>query len=1807
MPDISTEGRILLSNEKGPERDTSVEEPLTIIQWPILVEAKSNQTISLAYQESGVPIIHDLHIINKSQHSFQDVRVSIQANSEIIHHYETRIAQILPDSTYNLHTIPLLLNNSFLSTLEEQMVGTITVKIIKTGEVLGMLDIPVKILPFDQWGGPEILPELLSAYVTPNHPLIGILLSEVDEIIHSRIGSTSIPGYQNRSRRQIRDVVAAIWQVIQGKRINCAYTPANFQSEGQRIRRVDQILETNLGTSLDLTCLIAGCLEHAGLHPLIVLTGSDTICGVWLINESFPDTVTDDLIMLRKRVDIGELCLFESVGIAREIDVTYEEAIRMGNAHLHNEEAFRWVIDIHRARRGFYRVKPLSLFSTQRSDSPEKEEKKQPCITWVELRQEIRERDEKELEEFSHNSPDAKTVPTRFECWKQSLLDLSGRNQLLNFRETRQSLTILHPDLTSLDDGLVNGKVFTIHPIPERKSQNIVPDIGEEPLKEFLREELLRKRLYTPVPAEKLPDRLLQIQKTYRNSIYENGTSTLFLALGFLSWYETEDSEKQQFSPVLLFPLDIERKNIYDGFTFRKRDEEPKINNTLLHRLSVDFGISIPGLEQFPSDNNRIDVARVLYQWKEVIKTIPRWEIREEAVIGHFSFSKILMWQDLEERAQEILDHPLVNRLHNPDSQQDLNPGGFTDPSVLDQQIHPRELFVPLSADSSQLAAVCSAAKGSTFILFGPPGTGKSQTITNIIAHNLAIGKTVLFVSEKKVALDVVHERLKKCALGSFCLELHSNKSNKREVTRQFSEVINLQGPDPSGKWEEHTDRLHSIRSHLNEYVQTLHNPRNTGESLFHAISRLTALRDTPIIPCTWPEHKSVTPEELAEWRDIVSKMKVVVTAHGHPKEHPWGMTEGGLWSIQWKNQVQDIINSLLTASIGLRELVPSVSRDTGSEPNDLSKGNLDAIDSIISSLSKVRPISPALLIQCLQGYDRKIREIIKIGKNRDITAPWFAKRFKRTLLNHNIGALADRIRKTDECGILTRWAEVRHVRKEVACWIKEGYKPDTKTLEKDLRQAEAFQKNLRLLKKVSSAADSLFGRAWNDGRPDWVELSRMTDDSIRIKSMAGELAGNEEATQVLLSHWASFLSHDAHEDASLIREQFEAFHETYQDFLRKIKKLDELIHPDPNRSFGKPSDPAYLIHTIERLESWKKEIHQLQSWSFWCTLREKASKKGLSPLIHFFEEQPDQKYDLLDLFDRNWYHWWTNTIRDEEPILKTFMHSNFEDDIHQFREIDDICMKISREMIRTRLISRLPTGINQEENTALVLLQKQILLQRRHMPVRTLLSRINPILSRLKPCLLMSPISVAQYLDATIPVFDLVIFDEASQIPVWDAVGAISRGKSVIIVGDPKQLPPTRMFERTDEDDEQMDDTGDLESVLDDCIAARIPSMHLKWHYRSRHESLITFSNYYFYQNQLLTFPSPHKNQAVILRKVNGVFDKGRSRTNHQEAKAVVTEVIRRLRDPVLSVQSIGVVTFNAPQQDLIITLLEKARREYSDIEPFFSEDRYEPLFVKNLENVQGDERDMILFSIGYGPDQYGKVSLNFGPLNRDGGERRLNVAITRARSGIIVFSSLKSEQIDLSRTRAEGVRLLKCFLAYAERGPSSLAETCNTGSEDAESPLEEEIACRLRERGWEVHHQVGCGGYRIDLAIVNPIEPGRYLLGIECDGANYHRAKTARDRDRLRQEILEGLGWWIHRIWSTDWWDAPERELLRIDHAIEEVNLARMADNSISTELDEEEFFIDDYPDYEPSDEHEQERLESIPNPTDEKQQNL
>ena len=570
-------------------------------------------------------------------------------------------------------------------------------------------------------------------------------------------------------------------------------------------------------------------------------------------------------------------------------------------------------------------------------------------------------------------------------------------------------------------------------------------------------------------------------------------------------------------------------------------------------------------------------------------------------------------------------------------------------------------------------------------------------------------------------------------------------------------------------------------------------------------------------------------------------------------------------------------------------------------------------------------------------------------------------------------------------------------------------------------------------------------------------------------------------------------------------------------------------------------------------LPQWQQNIGRSRDWAQWCIRKRELEEARLEKVVSHVSHARTTGHEAAQAMLKGAYRYMALQIVDSDPQLQMFNGLLFEDAIAKYRTMAKQFQELTKKMLYCKLAANVPAQtIEPSAASELGILKRYIASNGRGATIRHIMDQIPTLLPRLCPVMLMSPISVAQFLDLDQPPFDIVCFDEASQMPTSEAVGAIARGKALICVGDPKQMPPTSFF-ATNAVDEDEADIDDMESILDDCITLSLPARYLTWHYRSRHESLIAFSNSQYYESKLYTFPSvDDRVSKVTLVPVNGVYDFGKTRSNRAEAEAIVKEVVRRLSDDELSKKSIGIVSFSKVQQNLIEDLLTDALAKHADLERK-AYDAEEPIFIKNLENVQGDERDVILFSVGYGPDKTGKVSMNFGPLNNQGGERRLNVAVSRARCEMMVFSTLTPEQIDLRRSSALGVAGLKHFLEFARNGRmAATAEQVKKNTEDTD--IIESVAREIRTLGYEVDTQVGRSEFKIDLAVLDPNDQGRYMLGIICDGTRYYETKTERDREICQPGVLEGLGWKLMRLWTVDWLMNKEAVMDRIKKCLTE-----------------------------------------------------
>ncbi|WP_339948029.1 DUF3320 domain-containing protein [uncultured Albimonas sp.] len=1674
--------------------------------------------VNFASAQNNVAVLHEIRLTNGSEVAQTGIKVRASAEPDVFRAKAWTIDRLAPGAEIALTDLATELDIARLSALNEAEIGEVilSVESAQTPQIVARRRI--ELLARDEWGGLGDMAQLLAAFVSPNDAVVAGLLKEASRILERAGHDGALDGYQSGDPGRAWLLAGAIWSAATGLGLSYAMPPASFEVEGQKVRSPGRIRAEGLATCLDSSLLLAAAYEAAGLNPAVLFSQGHAWVGVWLRKRDFGHLTEPDVIAVRKAVQAKDFVPVETTLMTKRPTIGFEHAVDEGRRRLSEdrESEFVMAIDVTRARAA--RIRPLATEGeAATSDAQEDVAAPAPLPKPIDFGL--------LPDELGDEAPD--TPLGRIERWQRKLLDLSLRNRLLNFKDTKQSLPFLCPDVAALEDELADGRKFTALALREDDpigARTVSPEDRRRIEEEVARDAFARRQIAVPLTSKEMNNRLLTLFRKAKSDMQEGGTNTLFLAAGFLRWKKSEGDTRSYRAPILLAPVKLERRSAQSEFRVSDHEDDVRINATLFEFLKRDFDLRIPELEdELPRDGSGIDVPLIFEIMRQRVRDVAGFEVVEELALSTFSFSKYLMWKDLVDRTDQLRENRLVRHLvDNPgetfEIPQEARDGAF-EPAELDRRLAPSDLLTPLPADSSQLSAVVAAAAGQDFVLIGPPGTGKSQTIANIISQCLAHGRTVLFVAEKAAALDVVHRRLEAHGLGDACLELHSNKTDRKAVLSQLGRSWDRVASDPKREWVEVTESLRVRRDQLNGYVEALHRQGTQGFSVFDAIG-MTASG----LPEVSLGFASKDAHDAESFRHLVTLARDLQRTHDAVGgRQVFRLVGSDDWSFAWEARLIEVTDALGAASRQLRDRTAAVGARLGLTPDPACAAERVALLKALCS----RALTSA---RDLSGVPDLSRDVLVEQRDRlgaDVAA--FEAAQGRMAARYATAEIA-RI-PLDQMDADWRQAQTkfwpfsalarRRIRKLLQTYADGGAADPAQDLTA-LQEARSVLSNLdanplKPLTRLPEHADL--------GPLDDLLAQRAAfrDAVDRLKPLADDPAAFGAAV-------AELSAGPGHE----MKAELERLAEAATAFDAAMTAFRETSRGDPS---GWP-----LRELEQELDALRANRDGLSDWTRWVQSRDAAGAQGLGPIVEALEARKLSE-PAPDAFARAYAAWWLPLAMDADDRLRRFAHWEHENAIATFRALDDKAAELAPSEVMRRIAHDLPTRDGAPRKSELGVLRHQLGLQRPSMPIRALLSEMPTTFSRLAPCVLMSPLSVAQYLPAGQAAFDVVIFDEASQITTWDAIGAIGRGRQAIIVGDPKQLPPTNFFGRADDGDGDLPEIErDMPSILDEVCGAGIPTRRLDWHYRSRDEALIAFSNHYYYGGGLVTFPAPTTgSEALRFHPVDGAYARGKGRTNAAEAKAIVAMIRARLTDwlelPEASRPTLGVITFNGEQQALILDLLDEARRADGRLEWFFDDEREEPVIVKNLENIQGDERDVMLFSITFGPDLAGKLTMNFGALNSEGGEKRLNVAVTRARRELHVFASIRAEQIDLGRTRALGVNHLKAFLDYAERGVVALPAREPGSQGPAENVFEQAVADALGGRGWEIRTQIGVSGFRIDLGVVHPDAAGAYLAGVECDGAQYHASATARDRDKVRQAVLEGLGWTILRVWSTDW----------------------------------------------------------------------
>lgn len=1326
----------------------------------------------------------------------------------------------------------------------------------------------------------------------------------------------------------------------------------------------------------------------------------------------------------------------------------------------------------------------------------------------------------------------------KLDRWAEKLLDTGKRNNLINFRDYKtSSAEVVFPDCDRFFDKCSLGHQFTVYD----------PQITDEDDELYGSGSLrgnrgLNKETYKAIYTSKIKNEktvllyaqganpitaIKRIAKKARDQADETGINVAYLAFGFVKWNEVGSTTSYK-APLLLVHINIITGSVLDPVKIEISDDDIVVNPTFSYLLNADYGLKLPA---FKDDET---LSSYLARASRVVSKAG-WEIVNECKVGIFSFLKINMYEDLKNNAKRILSNDVINTLIGERSIAEDNPYEVsqTDDNPL------IDLHAVIDADSSQIEAIEKAKHGDSFVLQGPPGTGKSQTITNIIAECLYNGKKVLFVSEKQAALNVVYDKLKKADLADFCLELHSHKANKKTVIDELNRTLELPKTVVSSSAQSEIRQKKAALKTLDDYEKELHKKRAPiNKSLYELFEIYTSKSEAEDFSVPISNIDKKGEDYLHNALDLLDQYAAILPSIGYDyTQNTWyGFNKTQLSY----DESMDLLNDFEVILDGLKTLVPISSEITNRyEITELNYVRTLKWIELLQFLGTSDIVTPELLskdncetavvkVADLEKNSKRIKQIYSFITEKYSDRVFQEIDAERTykLLTENYKNVITRVFNSEYKDLIAR------IQSFALPGIKIKYS-DACDLANSLLQYFASQDAFQ---KLEIEVKGYLGSCYAGHDTNWGHLiSGISDLYDMISNGMPSLGLIPGMTAEQFKFCQSTMCEDSarlNECINRIRNSVSRVNGLFEKSIMDLEKDD-------------------YSKCIDKIQACIDNFNELSTWKKFNELIGELSNADLGECVNYvMEEEPDTSL-IVSAYEKAFYKTWIDYILATVPELGGFSRRNQDSAIKIFKSKDVLQYEISKYQINAKLSSLRPNLNLVSDGSAVGILRAEGQKKRKQMPIRRLLSETGSLVQTIKPCFLMSPLSVSTFLESDKINFDTVIFDEASQIFPQDALGAIYRGKQLIVVGDSKQMPPSNFFSTstdTDEDDEDdIYDITDFESILDVCSSI-FDTQNLAWHYRSRFEQLIAFSNVNFYNNNLVTFPSATENKSgvgVDYYHVDGIFDRT-SKTNLGEAIFIVDQIYEHIR--TYPKRSLGVVAFSVAQQNLIDKLLTKKREALPEYEWFFTSEGAEPFFIKNLETVQGDERDTIIFSVAYARDANGRFIHNFGPLNREGGERRLNVAVTRAKYNVQLVASIHYTDINLDNTKSEGVRLLRSYLEYAQNGESVLerATSSNHGLE-AESYLEGEICDFLKDRGFTVDTRIGYSEDKIDIGLRK--EAGtNYLIAIECDGPVYHNSKNARDRDCLRQRVLENMGWKYYRVWSTDWYKNREFERSRL-----------------------------------------------------------
>ncbi len=1671
----------------------------------LTIDVSMCEEMNFVMQLGGIVLVRDIMIKNEGNCEIRDIRITISSDEDIISTCEETAPTLYEGEEWHIVQPDIRVNTSYLAFLGERTECTLNFEFSGKDRYSNLINKSVRktvvVMAYDQWKGNDFHTELIPAFIMPNQPFISELVTDAAEILGRETGSSILDAYLSEDRNRIRKMASAAYTAVTKRRISEIPYSSNEEDILRRIRLAEKVRKHNRASAYDITLIYLSCLEAMGLNPIIYLRHEEAYAGVWLSDQTFDCAVMKNEVEAASKVDSGEILLIDCRTMLLGMECPFDESVQRAINSVFIPEGFVAMLDISRSRRDGVKSLPLRIHADHVSGTSDRKRRRRKGKR-KDGSSALRSNKNADRQIIEDNRTESRALANAFrnsETWKKRLYDSDGQNQLTDMKLDGPIIPLLSAFVNDYVDMLSDVMYFGLVSRPEEYvvPEKLTPENCNqvENLHDILRTDFRRKKIHTVYNREETQRRVREIIFEAGRGSEDHGKSLLYLAAGVLRWTEIS-SGAVRYAPLVLLPVEVKQSN-NGGRPFRLGETQPQLNYALLEKMKNEYFLNIDGLFPLPGDYHGVNVKKVCDRFRQAIDGREGWNVLDEAFLGIFDLPGY--YQSRKLGSSDVLkEHHILRGLTE----------GMQRTEIDKAAVMAEKIYLPFRADSYQEYAIRAAMLGTSFVLSGAPGSGKTHTIANIIANAVCRGKTVLFSCEKTQVYRDVLQMLDSAGLTPFCLYEQQGNIRTRDLLTHLKRAMQPAGVPGSADYESRAGEVEEIGRALDSYSATMNSRHVCGYSLRELLDIYEEYREYPEFPMRGIDADSVTSVILKQRRDLVRRLIDAGKSIGHPKGSPLSSVKRTFYTEELLNESQraagdgrktiEEFRNVLKSFVDLLELKYPVTE------NDIGQ-----MITIAEFVSELRDVPSFLLLKNDAGpILTQLREYISgadafAGKDLIMNGKWDGE-----FLHADMDAYLSEYNAA-KSKMFFRDRAVREFKAEIEKHANFGF--EEKEIPELLAEVKMYQmESLLQMQRWEELTEE--SRSLLKDYPSYDAAEELTQ---RVKAYR-ELC--DQLPTLMRYAYNADIRKNATESADVLPELYDRVRAGWADLVRLL---------DIEES-GYSSDPVGIMEDICNVLLEDKEM--LGNRIQFNDLALQARSNDLGFLVDRYLGGASHD-EIMGIFNRGIYSSLIRSILYKNPAAGKFDAHVFNELIAHFRQIESEVTHLAVLKVQEKLAGNRPRPQESPKlAVGLMGLKRAVSTFGRGTNARNILDQMSDVIVRLCPCVMMSPAACAEYLSDRWPVFDLVIIDEASGVAAESAAGVIARGRELILSGDISQNPVR-------------------DSILEMCLAAGLPEIRLGIHYRSMDERLFGFCNRQFYNGAYLTFPSSVQDSNCIeyVDVPEGRCD-SETGVNEAEARAVIREILKLYSEGKEEKCSIGVVAIGTRQSMRIAELLEE---EYAR-DNLFSEwikTADEKLLVTDVFSAGGYERDNIILSVSMTADSNGG---EFMHILGENGWRYLNTAVTRARKHLTVVSSITAEEIRAKSLLSRGGTTLADYLDYASGNREEIKDSVSVERQKKAGVLKA-IRSTLDEAGYITAAMVGESGFRVDIAVSLACNRERYILGILLDSENYSGIESSKDRDILMSSELLKRGWPVMNVWCMEWWTNREEVKKRLLEAVD------------------------------------------------------